>query len=118
VVGTKEAVAIAKKQLTSKFDCNNKIGNMEKYVGCKVDCNFDNKSIKLTQPVMLHSFVDDFPMCLEGRASYMPATPGEHVVKGDDSTNVSGAMQAQYRMGIGELLHMMRWTRPEIKNAV
>jgi hypothetical protein len=45
-----------------KFDCN-KIGNMDKYVGCKVDRNFDDKSIKLTQPVMLQSFVDEFSMC-------------------------------------------------------
>jgi hypothetical protein len=89
VVGTKEAVAIAKKQLTSKFDCD-KIGNMDKYIGCKVDCNFGNKLIKLTQPVMLQ--IDEFPMCLEGCASYTSATPGEHLVKGDNSTNVSGAM--------------------------
>jgi hypothetical protein len=88
VVGTKEAVAIAKKQLTSKFDCD-EIGNMDKYAECKVDCNFDNKLIKLTQPMMLQSFVDEFPMCLEGRASYTPATPGEHLVKGDNGTNVS-----------------------------
>jgi hypothetical protein len=117
VVGTKEAVAIAKKQLTSKFDCN-EIGNMDKYVGCKVDRNFDNNSIKLTQPEMLQSFVDKFPMCLEGRASYTPATPGEHLVKGDDSINVSKAMQAHYRTGVSKLLHMMRWTRLEIQNAV
>jgi hypothetical protein len=117
VVGTKEAVAIAKKQLTSKFDCD-EIGNMNEYVGCKVDRNFDNNSIKLTQPVMLQSFADEFPMCLDGRASFTPAIPGEHLVKGDDGTNISGAMQAHYRTGVGKLLHMMRWTRPEIQNAV
>jgi hypothetical protein len=113
VVGTKEAVAFAKKQLTSKFDCD-EIGNSDKYVGCKVDRNFDDKLIKLTQPMMLQSFVDEFPMCLEGRASYTPATPGEHLVKGDDSSNVSGVLQAHYQTGVGKLLHMMQWTRPEI----
>jgi hypothetical protein len=95
VVGTKAAVAIAKKQLTAKFDCD-KIGNMDKYVGCKVDRNFENDTIKLTQPVMLQSFADKFPMCLEGRACYTPAIPGEHLVKGNDGTNVSGVMQAHY----------------------
>jgi hypothetical protein len=74
VVGTKAAVAIAKKQLTAKFSCN-EIGNMDKYVGCKVDCNLDNGLIKLTQPVMLQSFADEFPMSLEGQACYVPAIP-------------------------------------------
>ena len=37
VVGTKPAVAITKKQLMEKFECN-KIGNMDKYdVGYKGD---------------------------------------------------------------------------------
>jgi hypothetical protein len=57
-------------------------------------------------------------LCVEGRMSYTPATTGEHLVKGDDGTNVSGAMQAHYRTGIGKLLHMMGWTRPDIQNAV
>jgi hypothetical protein len=51
VVGMKEAVAIAKKQLMAKFDCD-KIGNMDEYVRCKVDCNFDKDAIKLTQPLI------------------------------------------------------------------
>jgi Reverse transcriptase (RNA-dependent DNA polymerase) len=34
VVGTKEAVAIAKKQLMAKFECD-EVGNMNEYVGCK-----------------------------------------------------------------------------------
>jgi hypothetical protein len=116
-VGTKEAVAIAKKQLTSKFDCD-KIGNMDKYVGCKVDRNFDNNAIKLTQPVMLQSCADEFPMCLEGKAVNTPAIPGDHLTKGDAGWNISGAMQSHYRRGVGKLLHMMRWTHPEIQNLV
>ena len=39
-------------------------------------------------------------------------------MKGDDSTNIDGEMQSHYRTGVGKLLHMMRWTRPEIQNAV
>jgi hypothetical protein len=118
VVGTKEAVAIAKTQLMARFDCN-KIGNMDKYVGCKVNCDFDEDSIKLTQPLMSQSFVDEFPMCMDGRANYTPAIPGDHLVKGDDGTNIGGLMQAHYyQTRAGKLLHMMRWTRPEIQNAV
>ena len=39
-------------------------------------------------------------------------------MKGDDGTNIDGEMQSHYRTGVGKLLHMMRWTRPEIQNAV
>jgi hypothetical protein len=109
VVGTKEAVAIAKTQLMAKFDCD-KIGNMDEYVGCKVDWDFDKDSLKLMQLVMLQSFVNKFPMCMDWCANYKSAIPGDHLVKGDDGTNIGGSMQAHYQARVGKLLHLMRWT--------
>ena len=58
-------VAIAKKQLMSQFECD-KISNMDKYVGCKVDRDWDQKAFKLTQPVMIRSFQDEFPTKTDG----------------------------------------------------
>jgi hypothetical protein len=112
-----QLAAIAKQQLMAQFDCD-EIGNMDEYVGCKVDRDWENNSIRLTQPVMIQSFRDEFPLCLEGRAPNTPAVPGEHLVKGDEGTNIDAKLQAHYRTGVGKLLHMMRWTRPEIQNAV
>ena len=59
--GTKEGVKIAKAQLLQQFDCD-EIGNMNKNVGCKIDRNFDDRTMKFTQPVMLQSFHNEFDL--------------------------------------------------------
>jgi hypothetical protein len=41
------------------FKCDN-VGVMTEFIGCKVERN--NDSIKLTQPVLLQSFVDEFDL--------------------------------------------------------
>jgi hypothetical protein len=47
-----------------------------------------------------------------------PATPGDHLVKGDDGTNLDAKLQFKYWSGVEKLLLMMCWLRPEILNAV
>ena len=107
---------IAKKQMTDRFDCD-EIGNMDEYVGCKVERDYENRSIKLTQPVMLQSFVDEFDLP-SGPVPNTPAVPGETLVKAKPEDCVNDKDQFKYRSGVGKLLHMMRWSRPEILNAV
>jgi hypothetical protein len=56
VAGKKPGVLIAKGQMTAQFDCE-EIGEVGEYVGCKVERNYEENSIKLTQPVMLQSLL-------------------------------------------------------------
>ena len=116
MVGTKEGVAEAKKQMLEKFDCD-EVGNMDEYVGCKIDRDWDEGSLRFTQPVMIQSFHDEFNLPT-ARPPNTPGAPGEHLVKGDDGTQMDENMQLKYRSGVGKLLHMMRWSRPEILNPV
>jgi hypothetical protein len=116
VCGTKEGVRIAKEKLLKQFDCD-VLGNMDEYVGCKIDRNWQDGSLRFTQPVMIQSFNDEFELPVS-RPPNTPATPGDHLVKGDDGTNIGVELQFKYRSGVGKLLHMMRWSRPEILNAV
>jgi hypothetical protein len=46
-----------------------------------------------------------------------PAETGKILVKCAEGTEFLSAEQTQYRQGVGKLLHMMRWLRPEIYNA-
>jgi hypothetical protein len=115
VVGKKEGVIVAKKQMMERFQCD-EIGNIDEYVGCKVERNYEEKLIKLTQPVMLQSFTDEFNLP-EGPVPNTPATPGEALVCAKAKNCVSDAEQFKYRSGVGKLLHMMRWSRPEVLNA-
>jgi hypothetical protein len=115
VCGQPERVKIAKAQMMKQFDCN-EIGNMDEYVGCKIDRDNKRRTLCFTQPVMLKSFPDKF-VNPEGKPSNTPATPEEFLVKGDKATNLKSDKQASYWSGVGKLLHMMRWLR-DILNAV
>jgi hypothetical protein len=116
VAGKKLEVLIAKGQMTARFDYE-EIGEVDGYVGCKVERNYENNSIKLTQPVMLQSFIDEFNLP-NGPAPNIPATPGDALVKADPNDCIPANELFEYRPGVGKLLHMMRWSRPEILYAV
>jgi hypothetical protein len=67
-------VKIAKKQMMDWFDCD-EIGNMDEYVGCKVERDYKERSMKMTQPVMLQSFANKFELP-DGPTPNTPATLG------------------------------------------
>jgi hypothetical protein len=106
-----DANSIAKGQMTARFGCE-EIGEVDKYVCCKVEQNYEENSIKLTQPVMLvmlQSFVDKFDL-RNGPAPNTPATPGGALVKADATDCIPADELFKYRSGVGKLLHMMRWS--------
>jgi hypothetical protein len=82
VAGKKKGVLIVKGQMTARFDCE-EIGEVDEYVGCKVERNYEENSIKLTQPVMLQTFVDEF--LPNSPAPNTPATPCNALVKADST---------------------------------
>ena len=114
-VGSLDNVNKAKKQMTDRFDCD-VIGNMDEYVGCKVEYNRRERWIKLTQPVLLQSFKDEFE--LPESVPSTPAEPGQMLLSGDEESPLKASDQKTYRKGVGKLLHMMRWSRPDILNSV
>ena len=83
-------------------------------MGCKIERT--DSSIKFTQPVLLQSFEDEF-RCKAGRIK-IPAEAAGHLEKCKPVDALSEGEQTKYRSGVGKLLHMMRWSRPEIYNAV
>jgi hypothetical protein len=87
--------------------------NMYEYVGCKLEQTW----IKFTQQVLLQSFTNEFDLPDEKA----PRTPAEashmiYLCKPEDA--MSDKLQGQYRSGVSKLLHMMRWSCPEILNSV
>jgi Reverse transcriptase (RNA-dependent DNA polymerase) len=115
IAGKAAAIAETKEALLTHFECDN-VGVMTEYVGCKVECN-NNDSIKLTQPVLLQSFVDEFDLSKVGSA-VTPAPQGEKLRVAEQGTEGDDAMQTVYRSGVGKLLHLTRWSRPDIRMAV
>jgi hypothetical protein len=115
-VGNKKCVKIAKQQLIDRFDCD-VIGNMDEYVGCKLERNHEERWIRFTQPVLLQSYDDEFDLG-DGPAATTPADAGQILMPCKEEDAVSPAKQTLFRKGTGKLLHMMRWSRPEILNPV
>ena len=74
--------------------------------------------IKLTQPVLLQSFEDEFEMEETGREAFTPAVAGS-VLNPDVPAEevISKEEHSKYRTRTGKLLHVTRWSRPDIWNA-
>jgi hypothetical protein len=114
-LGPRENVIKSKTEFTKLFDCDD-VGEFEEYVGCKLTIDRKNRCMKFTQPVLVQSFEDEFRL-----PSYNYKTPGEPhkvLVKCAEGHAVDHKKHALYRKGVGKLLHLMRWSRPEIYNAV
>ena len=60
-IGPREEVLENKEQVKKYFECDD-IGFLEEYVGCKVERNVNEGSVKFTQPVLLQSFEDEFTL--------------------------------------------------------
>jgi hypothetical protein len=72
--------------------------------------------LKFTQPVLLQSYSDEFD--LPSREYLTPAAAGSVLTVVEAGKELSGTMQTKYRSGVGKLMHMMQYSRPEIYNSV
>jgi hypothetical protein len=115
VCGDKEAVMEAKKDLMSRFDCD-EVGELTEYIGCKVERG--DGYLRLTQPVLLQSFEDEFDIP-NMKIPNTPAVPGQVLRSAASETALMDSqMQSKFRSGTGKLLHLMKWSRPDVLNSV
>jgi len=115
--GPAETILDEKEKLKEVFDCDD-IGEMDEYVGCKVDIQEEDGSIKITCPMILKSFEDEFGIKRNPTIT-TPAKPGSVLAraKGPEET-VSAQDHHKYRSGVGKLSYLAQWSRPDILNAV
>ena len=106
-LGNGADVKQAKEEMKSLFDCND-LGDFEEYLGCKIDHNVEERSLKMTQPILIQSFEDEFD--LPDTKYESPAEPKKQLTPVIEGQENSRKDQTKYRSGVGKLLHMMRWT--------
>ena len=70
--GPKEIVMDEKKEMMERFDCDD-VGDVNKYVVCKIKQNKEEGWMRFTQPVMIQSFSDEF----KTKESRRPKTPSK-----------------------------------------
>jgi hypothetical protein len=85
VRGNVKAVLEAKTVMSQMFDCED-VGIMNEYVRCKIERDLDEPSLRMTQPVLLQSFEDEFDLTEMGKPR-IPAPAGSVLNKGD-KTNI------------------------------
>ena len=113
--GEKSVVLKENEEFMQRFDCDN-VGEVREYVGCKIDRDTQDGSMKFTQPVMLQSFKDEFET--GQRKPNTPAEAGTVLAKCSEGAKVGNKRHMYFRQGVGKLLHMTRWSRPEVQNSV
>ena len=91
--GPKKLVAQENAEFQRRFECDD-VGEVKEYVGCKIDRNARERSIKITQPVLLQSFMDEFRT--GKRQPTTPAEAGTVTVHGDNETKVGGKEHTYY----------------------
>ena len=114
-VGPDVEVKKARADILARFECDD-VGELKEYLGCKIDRHMEDVGwIKITQPVLLQSFEDEFEMEETRKEIFTPAVAGL-VLNSDvsDEELISKEEHLKYRTGTGKLLHVTRWSRLDI----
>ena len=115
IAGNKENVIKIKEILKTLFDCIDS-DEMNEYVVCLVLRG--QNWMRLKQPTQLRKFEDKFVLDGHRKEPRTPSEPGSALNESEKGAPLSHKEQHDYRKGVGILLHMMRWSRPEILNSV
>jgi hypothetical protein len=115
ITGPKGAALELKMDMMTTVDCDDG-GELKEYVGCKIDQDREARKLKITQPVLIQSSKDEF----ETDGSEYPNTPGIPLkaLHFGDKPAVVAERRTYYRSGVGQLMHLKRWSRPEMTNAI
>ena len=92
-------------EFQKRFNCDD-VGEVKEYVGCKL--NWDEQSIKFTQPVLLQSFSDEFE--ISDKQPRTPSEAGSVLAPGNEGNKVGIKRHTYFRKGVGNFLHMIRWS--------
>ena len=89
---------------------------MKEYIGTKIDVNHATKSLKITQPILVKSLIDEFTFDEPNAKPEKPATGGTHLMSKGPS--LCAEAQTRYCSGVGKLLYVVKCSHPEITNSM
>ena len=96
-------------------DCED-VKDLQEYIGCKVERDYDNGTMTITQPVLLQGLCDKLEV--RGEQFETVVATGEGLHPYDEGAQLDHELQKEYQLGVGKLLHLTEWSRPDISNAV
>jgi hypothetical protein len=107
IIGHKEEVGKYKNLMQQYFECED-IGELKEYVGCKINWNKKDKSLKISQPVIIRSFQDEFGVKPDFKLE-TTASHGDEFVPSELDDQMNLQKQNIYRSGVGKLLFLFRF---------
>ena len=118
VIGTQSAIEEFKKEIKQFFKTKEE-GPMNDYVGCLVKKVKDGLILHQSDLIGKLERAFDDEVC-KVRSGQLPASTNEGIVVGVDDGigNLDEKGQTKYRSGIGMLLFLVKYSRPDISNAV
>ena len=117
-VGEKDALDQFKKELRTFFATKEE-GTMDKYVGCQIKRINDDCMI-MHQTDLLKKIERIFSKDIKKLSSReMPFGTHQRIVRPKEEDKlISKEMQTKYRSGIGMLLYLVKYSRPDLPNAI
>jgi hypothetical protein len=104
---------IQSKKIVMKHFEFDEVGELAEYIGCKVEYERNEGKMVVTQPVLIQSFIDEFEL---GNEKYpvTPAVPNSILV--ESTVPLDKKKHYMYRKGVGKLIHLSKYTRPDVLN--
>ena len=94
---------------------------MTEYLGCvlkfsRASPQKEHPSVTLIQPTLIQRFEDEFAPKLTNMTT--PVAHRTRLTRPKEGEAVSSTCQKTYRSIVGILIHVARWSRPDVMNAV
>ena len=71
------------------------------------------------QPHLINSLIEKFGEEVSNLSMYgTPGTPRFKIVRPDDEDKIDSVMQSKYRSGVGMLLYLIKYSRPDLANVI
>ena len=114
IVGVPHVMKDEGKKLVKEVEIED-VGELKEFVGCEIEIDKSEQSAKFTQPVMIQSFLDEFGAGKKEQVT--PAEPSTVLKRPESGKILVNKDQSKYGSGIKKMMHIMRWSRPDIYNA-
>ena len=90
--------------------------HMHEYIGTRIDIDQSNETLKITQPVLVQSLMDESTFSEPNAWPETPAMAGMHLMA--SGIKLCVAAQTRCCSGVGKLLYLVKWSHREIVNSV
>ena len=116
IIGKEEAIDAAIKVLQGHVQVKDPT-RLEDYLGVQIVQSDDGKKAWLGQPTIIKSLEKQFgEKVAKNKMTVTPGTPGFIGEQVDNISKVDEKTQSMYRSGVGTLLYLTKYSRPDITN--